>query len=237
MVASIMTIDFSKTLDSRQHPMGIFHDALPARERPRTAEGKLLTPKQIRARARRKMKRHDVMTDQEMDYLYNKPIDDWDLDELAHGRPKNEKGHFKGPAPKWVNAVVHEEAMTRYTAAVKTSMKSTTVDALEVLKMIINDENVDDKGKPWVPASTKLDAAKFLLEHVVGKPTQRIEQDVSVKLQGILGQVMVNPAELIQSHGVQQQAYSLGHLPGVTMKMHNENDDDGIDDDDDEFLG
>lgn len=215
MTASLLTIDFSKEPDIRQHKSGNIQDPLPARQPPRTADGKLLTPKQIRARARRRMKRSEAMSDQEMEYLYKKPIEEWDLDELAHGRPKNEKGHFKGPAPKWINAMVHEEAMAKYTAAVKTSMRSTTVDALTILRELIQDDNVDEKGKPIVPASTKLDAAKFLIEHVIGKPTQRIENDISVKLQGILGQVMVNPADLSSN----KEQFNLGHFPGVTMEL------------------
>lgn len=227
-----MTLDFSTTADYRQHPTGNVHSTLPGRELPRTADGKLLTDKQIRARARRKLSRNEIVSDQEMEYLYRKPIDEWDLDELAQGRPKNAKGHFRGPAPKWVSSVVHEEAMTKYTLAVKSSMRATTVDALDILRQIINDDNVDDKGKPFVNASTKLDAAKFLIEHVVGKPTQRIESDVSIKLQGILGQVMVNPSELNSN---QQMTYNTAHYPGITMELaelREENDDDS-----DEALG
>jgi hypothetical protein len=228
MTATPMTINFTSVPDFRQHSSGNLQDQLPARQPPRTADGKLLTPKQIRARARRKMARHDVMTAQEMNYLYEKPVDEWDLDELAMGRPRNRKGHFSGPKPKWINAAVHEEAMQRYTAAVKSEMRGTTVDALSVLKHLINNDEVDDKGKPQVPAGTKLEAAKFLLEHVVGKPTQRIEQDVSVKLQGILGQVMVNPAEIMGS----QQSFMPAHFPGVTMALGEAADNY----DDDEFL-
>lgn len=235
MPASIMTIDFSKViLDMNQHPIGIFHDHLPPRqEKLFTPEGKLLSDKQIRSRARRKMKKNDIMSDLEMEYLYKKPVREWDLEELAHGRPRGKNNKFSGGRPGWISASVHEEAMTQYTAAVKTSMRATTVDALGIIKMIINDRNTDDKGKPIVAASTKLEAAKFLIEHVVGKPTQRIENDVSVKLQGILGQVMVNPAELMQgqlSNG--QQAYNLGHMPGITMKMAEARD---IGDDDDDL--
>lgn len=229
-----MTVDFTKSLDMSQHPSGVPQDFLPARQVPRTPDGKLLTGKQIRARARRRGKRSEIMSDQEMEYLYKKPIDEWDLDELAHGRPKNAQGHFRGPAPKWINSVVHEEAMTKYTAAVKTSMRGTTVDALEIIKQIINDDNVDDKGKPFVNASTKLDAAKFLIEHVVGKPTQRIESDVSVKLQGILGQVMVNPSELMGPMGSQQMGYTTAHFPGVTMELAERKDED--DDDSNDYL-
>jgi hypothetical protein len=43
-------------------------------------------------------------------------------------------------------------------------------------------DETDDRGKPLVPASTKLQASQMLIEHIVGKPTQRVEQDISVKL-------------------------------------------------------
>lgn len=214
-----MTLNFNGTPDYRQHPSGNAQDGLPARQKPRTADGKLLTPKQIRARARRRLKRNEVLSTQELEYLYQKPVADWDLDELAHGRPRNAQGHFKGPRPQWITAAVHEEAMEKYKAAVKSSMRATTVDALSLLQELINNDDVDDKGKPIVPASTKLDAAKFLIEHVVGKPTQRIENDVSVKLQGILGQVMVNPADVGNS-------YAPGHFPGITMAVASDGDND-----------
>lgn len=213
--ASLMTIDFSKVLDHRQHMSGNIQDGLQKGEPPKTADGKLLTPKQIRARARRKAARSEIMTDQEMEYLYQKPIEDWDLDELAAGRTKNKHGTFSGRKPAWINTAVHEEAMTRYTAAVKSEMRGTTVDALDVIKMIINDDERDDKGKPIVPPSVKLEASKFLIEHVVGKPTQRIENDVSVKLQAILGTVMVNPSEVEGSN----EQYFPGHFPGITMAL------------------
>lgn len=221
MPASPMTIDFTKAPDLVQHSSGNPQDE-DRPNRPLDSRGRLLEPKNIRARARRRMKRNEVMTQQELDYLYMKPVEEWDLAELAQGRPKNSHGHFKGPKPKFVTAIVHEEAMAKYTAAVKTSMRATTVDALGLLNQLIGSEEVDEKGKPLVPASVKLDAAKFLIEHVIGKPTQRIESDVSVKLQGILGQVMVNPADLAQS----QQNYNLGHLPGFTMELAEKRDDD-----------
>jgi len=221
-MATVLTVDFSRVQDIRMHPSGNPQDGLPKRSFPMSAEGKSLSPKQIRARARRKSKRNQVMTDQEMDYLYNKPVEDWDLEELARGRPRDSRGGFRGPKPKWINAEVHERAMEKYTAAVKTDMRATTVDALGLLRELIRNDDIDDKGKPIVPASTKLDAAKFLLEHVVGKPTQRIESDVSVKLQGILGSVMVNPTELVNG----QQGYELGHFPGLTMELAESRGDD-----------
>src|SRR5690606_22385580 len=174
-MTSVMTIDFSNVADHRQHKSGKLRDKIPSNERPRSAEGRLLTPKQVRARLRRRGKRMDLLTEQEQTVLYRKPVEEWDNEELARGRPRNSNGHFSGPAPKWITREIHEQAMERYTAVVKSSMNATTVDALEVLGHIINNDEYDEKGRPVVPASTKLDAAKFLIEHVVGKPKQRIE--------------------------------------------------------------
>lgn len=218
-MATPMTVNFQKVGDYRQHKSGKIRDLLPTLEIPRTAEGKLLTRKQIRARMRRRMNRSEAMTAQEAEYYYQKPIDEWDLDELAHGRPRDKAGGFRGPKPKWISAAIHEEAMERYTAAVKAEMNETTVDALKTLTHLLNNVETDEKGKPMVPPSVKLDAAKFLIEHVIGKPKQRIESDVSVKLQGILGQVMVNPAQALMDPSRGGQGYTMAHFPGVTMPM------------------
>jgi hypothetical protein len=180
------------------------------------------------------MARADIMSDQELEYLYQKPMDEWDLEELAKGRPRNKDGRFGGPKPKWINATVHEEAMERYTAAVKSEMNSTTVDALKVLTWIIGNEEMDDRGKYLVPPSVKLDATKFLIEHVIGKPKQRIESDVSIKLQGILGAVMVNPAQALMDPSLGGEGYTMGHYPGITMAMATADDDEIVVDDDDE---
>lgn len=224
MPASSVTIDFGQVPDILQHSSENTVEAL-KEDPPTDKKGRLLTPKQIRARARRKMKRHEPMTDEELTHLYpQKPIEEWDLEELAHGRPKNSKGGFSGRAPKWITREMHEQAMEKYVAAVKQNMRGTTVSALSTLQDLLENEEVDEKGKPIVPPSTKVDISKFLIEHVVGKPTQRVESDVSVKLQGILGAVMVNPTD---------QGYQPAHYPGLTMKLADakdyEDDDDILD--------
>ena len=221
-MAQPMMVDFSKADDIIQH------SSTTTDPKPRGKDGKLLTPKQIRARARRRMARNEPMNQEEFEWLY-KPIEEWDLEELARGRPRNAQGKFSGPAPKWVDRTIHEKAMEKYTAALKTNMRATTVDAMTMIQELITNEDVDEKGKPIVPPGTKLEAAKFLIEHVVGKPTQRIENDVSVKLQGILGQVMVNPRELTASG---ERTYQPAHYPGITMQLATEKEYD----DDDDFL-
>jgi len=230
--AKIMTIDFGKAGSQRTHASGVLRDPGHATDRrPRTEDGKLLTPKQIRARARRKAntrkgRRGEIMTTQEFEALY-KPVEEWDLEELARGRPRDVDGGFKGRKPKWITREVHERAMEQFQMAIKTEMSASTITALDTLRYILENENEDERGKPLVPASVKYQASAFLLEHVVGKPKQHITQDISVKLQGILAGVMVNPNDALAPESQQGRlalpsgdpGYSLAHYPGQTIPI------------------
>lgn len=220
--AKVMTIDFSKAASIRQHKSGKIRDRGNANDaRPTNAEGKLLTPKQIRARARRAAtkKRRALMSEAEFEALY-KPIDEWDLEELARGRPRNVDGDFRGRKPSWITREVHERAMEQFQLAIKTEMSASSISALDTLRYILENEETDERGKPLVPAAAKLQASTFLLEHVVGKPKQQVQQDISVKLQGILGAVMVNPNEaLAPEEQGGMGGYQLAHFPGETIPM------------------
>lgn len=163
-------------------------DFTDVKEPPRTKTGGELqmNKKQIRARARR----HARISEAEFDKLY-KPIAEWDEEELARGRPRAADGSFRGKSPSWITREMHEQAMARFKGIVEGKMRRETVTALGVIHQILESEDVDDKGKPVVNASTKMDAAKFLIEHVVGKPTQRQEVDISVRLQALLATATV----------------------------------------------
>lgn len=227
----IREIDFRRVEDRFQYPSGVPGVSDEPEERsdrmgninaPRDADGRLLTEKQIRARARRKARRvaakSNIMTKRE-EHILHKPISEWDLQELARGRPRDKRGGFKGRVPEWVTRDFHEKAMEQFRSIIRSEMNVHTVSALDAIDYVLGNVDVDERGKPLISASTKLEAAKFLLEHTVGKPTQRIESDVSVKLQGILGQVMVNPHEINLPNGQGANQYEVGHLPGVTMPM------------------
>jgi hypothetical protein len=219
--AKIATIDFSKTANIRLHRSGkIRHRGNAADNRPVNGEGKLLTPKQIRARQRRAAKRNSKrsMSELEFETLY-KPIEEWDLEELARGRPRNIDGNFKGRKPGWINREVHERAMEMFIQLTKSDMAALAPTALTSLRWVLENDAEDEKGKPVVPASAKNQAAMFLLEHVVGKPKQQVQTELSVKLQGILAQVMVNPADALSAPERGGLGYTLGHLPGVTVPM------------------
>lgn len=160
------------------------------------AAGRSMTPKQIRARARRNGQDLAVAPSELKVLMGGRDIEDWDLEELARGRPKNKNGDFSGAAPKWITRELHERCMELFKERVRTDMKSLTVKALDVLEIVLDDDGLDDKGKPTTPTNVKVDVAKFLLEHLIGKPTQPIQADISLKLQGILGAALVQPADM-----------------------------------------
>lgn len=156
----------------------------------RLIEGKpkSLNPKQIRARARRLHRKHKS-PGPELELLY-KPIEEWDMEELARGRPRTIAGDFRGRPPTWVSRALYEQAMDRFKVIMRQNVNKEAAGAIDIIHALMVNEDKDDKGKALVPPSVKLDAAKWLTEHVIGKPTQRIEQDISVKLQAVLAQVM-----------------------------------------------
>lgn len=225
--AKVMTIDFSKASSIRHHSSGKIRDRGHSTDlRPVNEEGKLLTPKQIRARARRKAAktskralRQGIMSEQEFEALY-KPIEEWDLEELARGRPRGSDGTFRGRKPGWITREVHEKAMEMFVELTKANMGALTPNALDSLRYVLENDDLDERGKPIVPAAAKNQASMFILEHVVGKPKQQVSQDISVKLQGILGAVMVNPNDALAP--VDQGGmggYQLAHYPGQTIPI------------------
>lgn len=158
-------------------------------------EGLVMTPKQIRRRAQRKLKNNPRMS---LDEAYEgtlKPLAEWDMEELARGRPRNERGTFEGAAPAFVSRQITEEALERFKVVIREEMNAQTMTGLKTLARVLDDDRVDHRGKPFVSANVKVDVAKFFLEHVVGKAVQPTQSEISVKLQGILGAVLVSPTE------------------------------------------
>lgn len=145
--------------------------------------------KQLRARARRKQAK-GKSPKVELEMLY-KPIEEWDMEELARGRPRTVAGDFRGRPPTWCSQGLYEQAMDRFKQVVRENIQNEATGAIDVIHWLMNCQEHDHKGKPIVPPSVKLDCAKWLTEHIIGKPTQRIEADISVKLQAVLAQAMV----------------------------------------------
>ncbi len=189
MPATVHTIDFA-LVDEENDPLPI---------RPfRDKRGKLLksSKKQVRARMKRKARRKRGDKGAKERAKLMKPIEQWDAEELARGRPRNKAGNFQGRSPAWITREVHEESMTRFRQFVRDGMNAQTNIALQTIEAILSSDETDENGKPIVAASTKLDASKFLVEHVLGKPKQRVETDISVRLQGMMASSIITPDSL-----------------------------------------
>jgi hypothetical protein len=162
-----------------------------------------MTPKQIRARARRKK----IMSREEYEILY-KPIEEWDEEELARGRPRDKNGGFRGKKPAWLSREIHEAAMERFKYIIKAEVNAQGSVAMGVIKQLMTDEEVDEKGKWRTPASVRLQASQLMLEHTIGKPTVHVEQEISVKLQALMATATVGPGADIDEEVLQQVAMS-----------------------------
>jgi hypothetical protein len=158
---------------------------------PRKSREYVMTPRQIRARARRKGK----ITREEYEILF-KPVEEWDEEELSRGRPRNKSGDFRGPAPAWLSREVHEAAIARFKQILKMEVRAEGAVALGVIRNIMGDESIDRRGRYRTNPSTRLAAAQLMLEHTIGKPVQHIEQDISVRLQAVLANATVGPGAL-----------------------------------------
>lgn len=175
-----LELDFSKAFSPRGSKAGRRHP-----DDPRLS----MNPKAIRNRTRRR----GQITEKEFDTLY-KPIEEWDEEELARGRPRAKDGTFRGAAPKWLTREMHEQAMEQFKKIIGNRMREEAVNAIGVVANLLNSHELDDKGRPVVPPSVQLQAAQWLVEHVVGKPKQRTETDISVKLQAVLATAMIGGA-------------------------------------------
>lgn len=149
------------------------------------------TPKQIRNRLRRKTKKFEAELELYQDVAYGKRIEDWDLEELARGRPRTSDGHFRGPAPKWITPLVIREAKRRLLDHTYGSMAAHVDLAVQTVVKLLNSTEVDDWGRPLVDARTKLAAATFVIEHIIGKPKNTVEVDGTDTVRQFLAAALV----------------------------------------------
>lgn len=122
-----------------------------------------------------------------------KPLDEWDMEELARGRQRDVNGEFKGRVISVIPRAIYEEAISRFKTMTQADIRALVPSAVDAIHELITNNAVDEKGRMVIPPSVKLAASQWVVEHLVGKPTQRIEGDISVRLQGILASAMVSP--------------------------------------------
>lgn len=149
-------------------------------------------PQAIRARAR---VRHQRFTD-DLGYYYEhvarKPVEEWDLEELARGKPRGPDGSWKkGATPKWLTPVIQAEAKKRFKEKAFEGLSEYVGIAIRILGELLESDETDHEGKPVVSAREKIDIAKFIVEHVIGKPNQRVALESTPAYKSILVDAIV----------------------------------------------
>jgi hypothetical protein len=138
-------------------------------------------PSQIRNRLRRTAKLKDDVFQRDFEMLTNnpessyKPMDEWDLEELARGRVRNKAGGFSGAAPAWITQEVTKEAKRRLLDYTHGQLAGHIDQAIRTMANLMTSVEVDENGKPIVDPKTKFAAAAFIIEHTIGKPKAIIE--------------------------------------------------------------
>lgn len=150
-------------------------------------------PRAARRRLRDNVERLDEAVRADIALVYQKPVEEWDWEELSHGRPRGEDGKFQGGRPKWITPAIQAEAKRRMRAFTEQEIMIHAEGAIKVLGEIMGDKEVDDFGKPTTPAAVKLQAAQYVLNHIIGTPKARVEIEEHNPLAELLGGILVNP--------------------------------------------
>src|SRR6266702_2160596 len=171
----------------------------------------LMTERQTRRRAERKLKRGMAITDEEFEMLF-KPISEWTIDELAKGYCRTKEGRWPSrPPSQFMRGQIREKIDEEFRRHVKLDMNGLTVEALAALRHVLTEDGSDSRGRPLVPAGVKVRTAEFLVDHLIGKPKQVVQEDISIRLSSILADVMVAPGvELTEDGVVPTGRYSAG---------------------------
>lgn len=147
--------------------------------RPKDKEKLSTNPAQIRRRLRRG---RNVEEDLELYAKHHhsfRPVADWDIEELAHGMPRNSAGAFRGRPPAWVTETVVREARKRLIDHTTGLLGGQVEFAVKTMIKLIKSDERDDKGRLIVDAATKLKACMFIIEHVKGKAKEIVEVDAT----------------------------------------------------------
>lgn len=150
-------------------------------------------PRAARRRLRNKAERLEEEISKDIAIAFRKPVEEWDWEELSRGRPRGENGRFEGRKPSWITPAIQAEARRRMRTLTEDELMTHASMAINVLRDIMTDTSEDDFGKPIVPASVRVDAAKYVLNHVIGTPIARVETNQTNPIADLMGDILVNP--------------------------------------------
>jgi hypothetical protein len=155
---------------------------MPRKDTDKSERVKSNRPSAVRQRLRKANQTfEDAKADVEL--YYQKPIEEWDWEELQRGQPKTRDGRFVGGRPKWITPVLMAEAQARLRVMTAQQLGRYAGDAIKVMAELMNTSRV-----PMV----RFQAAKYVLDQIIGLPTQRVETKAQSDFESLLADVMVN---------------------------------------------
>lgn len=151
----------------------------------------LLSRKPSAVRARLRRSNADINRDVES--LLPKPLDEWDLEELAHQKVRDKNGRFTGRPGKWLTPKIQQEIKKRLVQRTFGDLSLEVGSAIKAIHHLITSDEVDYDGKPVVSPSVRFQASQYVLDHVIGKSTIKVDVEEGSALHSILAGALVNP--------------------------------------------
>lgn len=143
-------------------------------------------PSAVRQRIRRNGGRaaEDIALLHEIQYGESKPVSEWTLEELQHGRPRHPTGGWKGPRPKWITPIIQAEIRKRLREETIGKLVGHTGKAIKVLA-----EFLDNEEEP----NLRFKAAQLIIQYAAGEPEKQVTLSGNIQLQHMLASALVMP--------------------------------------------
>jgi hypothetical protein len=141
-------------------------------------------PASIRQRIRRNGGRvsEDIVMLWEAQHGNAKPVSEWTLEELQHGRPRHPEHGWRGVRPKWITPIIQAEVRKRLREETIGKLIGHTGAAIKVLAEFLgNDEEPHLRFK----------AASLIIEYAAGAPDKNVIVTGNVQLQNMLAGALV----------------------------------------------
>jgi hypothetical protein len=159
-----------------------------------TSDKVSVQPKATRRRLRQKSEQLERQILADIERVYQKPVSEWDWEELSKGRPREEDGTFsRGGKPAWITPAITAEVQRRMREMTEQELMTHSLDAIRSLTDLLSNQEIDDFGKPIVSASVKLQAAMYIINQTIGTPRAKVEVTQSSPIENFLADVLVNP--------------------------------------------
>ena len=141
-------------------------------------------PQAVRQRIRRNGGRtaEDIALLHEVTYGEVRPVSEWTLEELSHGRPRHPTGGWKGPKPRWLTPIIQAEVRKRLREETINQLVGHSGQAIKVLAQFLKNET---------EPTLRFKAAQLILEYTAGKPEQHVNVEANVHVQKLLAGALV----------------------------------------------